>query len=403
MTGAGWPPVDEAGLFGLDNLPYGSASRSGGDWFVAVRIGNHALDLGAAFRHLSPGDADLFSDGRLDRLLATGPRTWDRVRANASTWLSDGQFRPVLQPLLHPLDSLRTRLAFTVGDYVDFYAAEQHATNVGQMFRPGQAALPPNWKHLPIGYHGRAGTIVVSGTGITRPRGQYRGVDGQLAFGPSTCLDIEAEVAFVVGRGTALGQSVPVADFPQYVFGVALLNDWSARDVQRWEAAPLGPLLGKSFATSLSAWITPLPALAAARRRPPVRDEPMLPYLQDAEDPWGLDLQLEVRLNGALVSRPPFLGMYWSAAQMLAHMTVNGASLRPGDVFASGTVSGPGRDQWGSLLELTWDGTEPLRLDDGSQRGFLQDGDEVVIRATAPTRDGRLALGEVSGRVRPAG
>jgi fumarylacetoacetase len=274
---------------------------------------------------------------------------------------------------------------------------------VGRLFRPDDEPLKPNWKHLPVGYHGRAGTVVVSGTPIRRPNGQTRGADGAVTFGPSRRLDIEAELGFVVGTGSQLGEPVRLADFAEHVFGVCLVNDWSARDIQAWEYVPLGPFLGKSFATSVSPWITPLDALAAARIPAPPRDVAVLPYLDDVDQPWALDLAVEVWLNGQLISRPPFASMYWTGAQMLAHLTVNGASLRPGDLFASGTISGPAPDERGSLLELSWGGAEPLTLDDGAIRTFLQDGDEVVLRATAPGPGGtRIGLGEVRGQITPA-
>jgi fumarylacetoacetase len=294
------------------------------------------------------------------------------------------------------------RLPFTVADYVDFYSCEQHATNVGQILRPDQPALPANWRHLPIGYHGRAGTVVISGTPICRPPGQRRLPDGTVTFGPSTALDFEAEVGFVVGVPSAPGQPVPLTGFTDHVFGVCLVNDWSARDIQAWEYIPLGPMLGKSFATSVSPWVIPLDALAAARVRPPVRDPRPLPYLDDTgTDPWGLDITLEVRINDQLVSRPPFAGMYWTAAQQLAHLTSNGAALRTGDLFASGTVSGTAPDERGCLLELSWNGASPLTLSDGSTRSFLANGDEVSITATAPgPEETIIGLGKVRGQVR---
>jgi fumarylacetoacetase len=222
-------------------------------------------------------------------------------------------------------------------------------------------------------------------------------------FGPTTKLDLEAEVGFVVGFGSTPGTPLPVGAFADHVFGVCLVNDWSARDLQAWEYQPLGPFLGKSFLTSMSPWVVPLAALEAARRKPPERDPVPLPYLRDDDDPWALDLTLEVRLNGCRVSCPPFAGTYWTAAQQLAHLTVNGAGLRTGDLYASGTVSGPNPDQWGSLIELTWGGRQPLPLPDGSGRLFLEDGDVVTVAATAPGTDGsRIGLGEVTGRVEPA-
>jgi fumarylacetoacetase len=288
---------------------------------------------------------------------------------------------------------------------VDFYASEQHATNLGQLFRPGAEPLMPNWKHLPAGYHGRSGTVVVSGTAVVRPRGQRKApADDTPTYGPSRRLDIEAEVGFVVGMGSELGQPVGLGEFADHVFGVCLVNDWSARDLQAWEYAPLGPFLGKSFATSVSPWIVPLAALEQARVAPPRRDIPLLPYLaDDGAGPWGLDLTLEVRLNGHLVACPPYATMYWTPAQMLAHMTVNGASVRPGDLFASGTVSGRRADQRGSLIELSCGGRDALTLPDGTTRTFLEDGDEVTISASAPGPDGvRIGFGEVTGRILPA-
>jgi fumarylacetoacetase len=292
-------------------------------------------------------------------------------------------------------------LPFEVADYVDFYSSEHHAANLGAILRPGTPPLMPNWKHLPVGYHGRSGTVAVSGTPVIRPAGQRR-TDGGPVFGPSTRLDFEAEVGFVVGVPSAVGEPVPVRAFAEHVFGVCLVNDWSARDLQAWEYQPLGPFLGKSFLTSVSPWVVPLAALEGARVRSPARDPQPLPYLRDDDAPWGLDLTLEVSLNGEVISRPPFAGTYWTAAQQLAHMTVNGASLRTGDLFASGTVSGPDRDQRGSLIELSWGGAEPLRLADGSTRTFLEDGDVVTISATAPAPGGgRVSFGVVSGRIQP--
>jgi fumarylacetoacetase len=244
--------------------------------------------------------------------------------------------------------------------------------------------------------------VAVSGTPVVRPCGQRKESEAP-TFGPSRRLDLEAEVGFVVGVPSEPGTRVPVGAFPDHVFGVCLVDDWSARDLQAWEYVPLGPFLGKSFLTSVSPWVVPLDALTAARVPPPVRDGWLLPYLDDAEEPWGLDLTLEVRINGSLVSRPPFRDMYWTPAQQLAHLTSNGAALRTGDLYASGTVSGPERDQRGSLLELSWNGTEPLELADGSTRAFLEDGDEVTISACAPGPGGsRIGFGEVTGRVLPA-
>ena len=366
-----------------------------------MAVGDAILDLTTASAILLPEHATLFRGGSLDALLAAGRRTWTAIRATVTGWLTDERHAEMLAPLLVPATDVTMRLPFTVADYVDFYSCEQHATNVGRLFRPGQPPLPPNWRHLPIGYHGRAGTVVHSGTPVTRPSGQRRRPDGTVTFGPSTALDFEAEIGFVVGMPSIPGQPVPLTGFADHVFGVCLVNDWSARDIQAWEYVPLGPLLSKSFTTSISPWLVPLDALRAARIRPPARDPAPLPYLNDAgTEPWGLDITLEIQLNGQLVSRPPFAGMYWTAAQQLAHLTSNGACLRTGDLFASGTVSGAAPDQWGSLLELTWNGSAPLALPDGATRGFLADGDEVSITATAPGPEGTvIGLGEVRGRI----
>ena len=407
MRAAGWLGVPDDHPFGLQTLPFGVLSRGGAGAppYIGVRVGDRVLDLTAAAAAHGADWAPLFAAGTLDRFLAAGRPVWDGVRRALTFWLSDPDAEPVLAPLVVAVDEDDLLLPFTVADYVDFYASEHHARHLGALFRPGQPALTPNWKHLPIGYHGRAGTVVVSGTPVVRPSGQRRTPDGEVVFGPSTRLDLEAEVGFVVGRGSRLGTSVGLAEVADHVFGVCLVNDWSARDVQAWEYVPLGPFLGKSFATSVSPWVVPLAALEAARVVPPARDPRPLPYLDDLDDlePWGLDLTLEVELNGTVLSRPPFASTYWTCAQMLAHLTIGGASLRPGDLFASGTVSGPEASQRGSLIELSENGTEPVRLADGTTRSFLEDGDEVVISATAPGPGGTtVGLGEVRGRVEPA-
>ncbi len=392
------------GDFGRFTLPYcsfvvpGESRRR-----VGVGVDTDVLDLTTAAAIVVPDHADLFARGSLNPLLAAGFETWHDVRHALIEWLGDEAHAHVVDHHLAPADQVELVLPFAIGDYVDFYASEHHATNLGRMFRPDGEALLPNWKHLPVGYHGRSGTVVVSGTPIQRPNGQRRTSTDDVVFGPSVRLDIEAEVGFVVGTESELGEPIALADAERHVFGVCLVNDWSARDLQAWEYVPLGPFLGKSFATSVSPWVVPMEALESARTHPPERDVPLLPYLDDdGAQPWALDLRLEVRLGDEVLARPPFAGMYWTAAQMLAHMTVNGATVRPGDLFASGTVSGPARDQRGSFIELTWNGVEPLTLADGSTRSFLENGDAVTISATAPGPDGEdLWLGEVTGTIVP--
>jgi fumarylacetoacetase len=412
-----WVEGAAGSLFDVDNLPYAVFSRAGEPPRVGVRIGEQVLDLAPLAAAGMPDAQQALGGGSLNPLLAQGPATWSSVRRWVTGLLTDVGSRASVEPLLVPLTDVVLYLPFEVADYVDFYASENHATNVGRMFRPDGDALTPNWKHLPIGYHGRAGTVVPSGTDVVRPCGQRKPAGQELPdFGPSRRLDIEAELGFVVGTPSRQGAPAPLS-FPEHVFGVTLLNDWSARDIQAWEYVPLGPFLGKSFATSISPWVTPLEALEAARVDLPGQDPEPLPYLRvstsstsstssTTEGGWatggGYDIDVEVVLNGEVVSRPPYSSMYWSPAQMLAHLTVNGASLRTGDLFASGTISGPERDQRGSFLELSWGGKEPFEAG-GRERTFLEDGDEVTLRATAPgAGGGRIALGEVTGRILPA-
>lgn len=389
--------------FGLAGLPFGSFSAGHQAPRVGVAIGDRVLDVAPVADALRLPLADAFAEPALNRFLAAGPAAWRETRQRLTEWLTSPAHRPAVEPHLIPRERVRLHLPFAVADYVDFYASRNHAENVGRIFRPGQPPLPRNWLHMPVGYHGRAGSVVPSATPVTRPHGQRwePGSDGP-AFGPSVRLDFEAEVGFVAGVGSRHGEPVPVTAFEEHVFGVCLVNDWSARDIQAFETVPLGPFLGKAFATSVSPWVVPLDALAAARFAPPPRDPAPQPYLRDPGS-WGLDLSLTVRINGHPVSRPPFATMYWTPAQMLAHLTCGGAPLRTGDLFASGTVSGTERGQLGCLLELTSNGADPLTLADGSTRAFLEDGDEVTISATAPAPDGaEISLGEVRGRVTQA-
>ncbi|MCT9081370.1 fumarylacetoacetase [Streptomyces fulvoviolaceus] len=401
------PPFDvpEGDPFGPHNLPYGVFSPTGSDdRRVGVRLGDHVLDAGAAATALGSPYVSLLAQPTLGALLAAGRTAWSDVRRALTAWVTVPAHQETIKGFLHPLSSVTLHLPFEVADYVDFYASENHARNVGRIFRPDAAdSLTPNWKHLPIGYHGRSGTVVVSGTDVVRPSGQRKAAsDPTPVFGPSVRLDIEAEVGFVVGVPSERGRPVGLGEFREHVFGLCLLNDWSARDIQAWEYVPLGPFLGKSFATSVSAWITPLDALEEARVAAPERTHALLPYLDDTgpeAEPGGYDLRISVAVNGHVVSEPPFSTMYWTAAQQLAHMTVNGASLRTGDLYGSGTVSGPSAGERGSLLELTWNGRDVLELPDG-KRTFLEDGDVVTLSAWAPGPDGvRVGLGEVGGRV----
>ena len=398
-----WVEGAAGSLFDVDNLPYGVFGRPEEEPRVGARIGGWVVDLAPLAAAAYDGRAALFASASLNPLLAAGPATWAEVRS----WLQDLLIDPAAEAMVGPhlvgVDDVVMRLPVEVADYVDFYASLDHASNVGRILRPDSEPLLPNWRHLPVGYHGRAGTVVVSGTDVRRPLGQRKTADAtEPVFGPTDRLDLEAELGFVVGVPSRLGDRVPTGGFADHVFGVVGLNDWSARDIQGWEYVPLGPFLGKSFATSVSAWVTPLAALEAARVALPRQEPAPLGYLQ-VDEPAGYDIEVEVELNGEVVARPPYSSMYWSPAQMLAHLTVNGASLRTGDLYGSGTISGPGRDQRGSLLELSWGGREPFQLG-GRARTFLEDDDEVVLRYTAPgARGGKISLGEVRGRILPAG
>jgi fumarylacetoacetase len=394
-----WVDGAAGSLFDVDNLPYGVFSLPGEEPRVGVRIGEHVLDLAPVAAAEMLDVHHVFEEPTLNPLMAEGPQVAASIRQWVTGLLTDETERGLVEPHLVPLGEVELHLPVEVADYVDFYCSLEHATNVGRIFRPDAEALLPNWRHLPVGYHGRSGTVVASGTDVVRPSGQRKPPDADApTYGPSTRLDIEAELGFVVGAPSTLASRVGVDDFAQHVFGLVGLNDWSARDIQAWVYVPLGPVLGKSFATSVSAWVTPLAALEAARVDLPGQDPDPLPYLQGSAA-RGLDIDVEVELNGEVVSRPPYASLYWSPAQMLAHLTVNGASLRTGDLFASGTISGPEREQRGSFLELSWGGAEPF----AEGRTFLEDGDEVVLRYSAPgTSGGRIALGEVSGRIVPA-
>lgn len=404
MTTVSWVELDEDDGFGIENLPYGVFSRPGEMPRVGVAIGAYVLDLAGLSAAGLVEDRHYFASGSLNAFMVAGRAAWQANRARLTELLTDAAHRPQVEPHLIPLADVEVLRPIEVADYVDFYSSEHHAANVGRIFRPQGEPLKPNWKRLPVGYHGRAGTVYPSGTPIIRPSGQrMTGVsEPEPSYGPSLRLDFEAEVGFVAGVPSVPGRGVPTGAFRDHVFGFLLVNDWSARDLQAWESQPLGPFLSKSFATSISPWVVPVAALEHARVDPPVQDPEPLGYLRCAE-PWGLDLRLEVLINGQVVSEPPFAGMYWTAPQQLAHATVNGAPLRTGDLFASGTVSGPERGQRGCLLELGWNGREPLDLGDGTKRTFLEDGDTVTIRAKAPGASGSvISLGEVVGTVHSA-
>jgi fumarylacetoacetase len=407
-----WVPGADGSGFPAEHLPYGVFSVGGGAPRPGARIGGQVLDLArlahdgvAGLDDLARGD---FDSPSLNAFMSRGPEHWRAVRARLTDLVSDVTHQARVTPALVELDTagMALHLPIDVADYVDFFSSLEHATNLGRLFRPGADPLLPNWRHLPVAYHGRAGTVVVSGTPVVRPMGQRREADGTIAFGPSTRLDLELEVGFVVGVPSTPGRPVPVHEAAAHVFGVVLVNDWSARDIQAWEYQPLGPFLAKSFATTISPWVTPLDALSGCRVPGPRQDPEPLPYLR-LEDDWGLALDLEVALRPAggtglaTITRTSFAGLYWRMPQQVAHLTVNGAHLRTGDLLASGTVSGASRGSEGSLIELTRNGAEPLDVA-GTTRSFLEDGDEAVLRGRATVAEGvAIALGEVAGQIVP--
>ncbi len=415
---ASWVPVPAGSDFPIQNLPFGVFRRPGQAPRVGTAIGEHVLDLAALhaagrFEGVAGAESDVFDRDALNDLMALGRGAWTAIRARLSDLLEAGNpglrdDAPLRGRALIPAAEVEMLLPARIGDYTDFYSSIEHATNMGRMFRDPERALLPNWRHLPVGYNGRTSSIVVSGTGVRRPRGQTfpEGAQGPV-FGPSRILDFELEMGFFAGPGTPLGEPVPMERTRDHVFGLVLVNDWSARDIQKWEYQPLGPFLAKSFGTSVSPWVVTLDALEPFRTAQPEQEPAVLPYLRPAGD-GAYDIGLEVWLEPAEGGDPVrltatnFRRMYWTVFQQLAHQTVNGTNLRPGDLYASGTVSGPTPGSFGSLLELTWRGTKPIPLPGGGTRKFLQDGDTVVMKGAAEKDGVRIGFGEVRGTVLPA-
>ena len=368
-----------------------------------MAIGDRVCDLAGV---AADGLLDVPDGGAdLDALLTAGPAAWTSLRAGLTDLLTDDHARARVEPHLLPVATCRPRLPFTVADYVDGYASLEHATNLGRILRPDQEALLPNWRHLPVAYHGRAGSVVVSGTPVRRPSGQLGVRAGQVRFGPSERLDFELEVGFVVGVPSEPGTALTPAEAVGHLFGLVLLDDWSARDIQAWEYQPLGPYLGKSFATSIAAWVTPMAALDGCWVDGPPQEPAPLPHLAVSE-PSGLDIELDVTLGAGgtetVLTRTNLRHLYWRIGQQLAHATSNGAGLRRGDVFATGTVSGPTPGSEGSLMELSWGGTRSVPLADGTERRFLADGDEVTLGGRVRAGDVSFRLPSCRGRVEPA-
>lgn len=394
--------------FPLNNLPCGVFSMDGGARRCGVAIGERILDLTGAEDAGLTGAREEFAEPAWNAHMAKGPARWAALRARLTEMLADGSpLRSAVEPHLVPLEEATLHLPLRVAEFTDFYSSRQHAHNVGTMLRGADEALPPNWPHMPIAYNGRASTVVVSGTDIRRPLGQRKPKDAPApVFGPSRRLDIELELGAVVGTPSPMGEPVIVAAAADMIFGFVLLNDWSARDLQAWEYRPLGPFLAKAFATSISPWIVTRAALAPFAVPAPPSEVALLPYLQ-ADAPGLYDISLSVTLTpqggeASVISETNASHLSFSAAQQLAHHTVSGCAMRTGDLLGSGTISGPDRASFGSLLEITWGGRDPIVLEDGATRTFIEDGDTLALRGHA-TGDGyRIGFGACVGTVRPA-
>jgi fumarylacetoacetase len=404
--------------FPIQNLPFGIFKPAQGGARVGVAIGEFVLDLLVLeeighFQTPEFQGRHVFSEAALNGFLALGRPAWSKAREVIQHLLAADT--PALRDdkalrarAFHALKDVTMQLPARIGDYTDFYSSYHHAHNVGTMLRGPENALMPNWKWLPVAYHGRASSIVASGAEVRRPHGQIKPPDAPAPiFGPSRSFDYELETAFLIGPGNKLGEPVPIDRATDHIFGLVLMNDWSARDVQAWEYQPLGPFLAKNFCTSISPWVVTLEALESFRKPLPPQDPEPLPYLRAAND-FTYDIQLEARLQTAsmdaphVITRTNFQNLYWSIAQQFAHHTVNGCNLQPGDLLASGTISGPTEDSRGCMLELTWRGANPLTLPNGETRKWLEDGDRLTITGWAQGDGYRIGFGEVTGRVLPA-
>ncbi|XP_041074543.1 fumarylacetoacetase [Polyodon spathula] len=410
--------VEESSDFPIHNLPYGIFSTPDNPRHrIGVAIGDQILDLGV-IKHLFSGPVlskhqDVFAQPTLNAFMGLGHEAWKEARtvlqkllsANETTLREDVGLRS--RAFVHQ-SLAEMHLPAEIGDYTDFYSSRDHATNVGIMFRGKENALMPNWLHLPVGYHGRASSVVVSGTPLKRPMGQVRPDETKPpVYGSCKLLDIELEMAFFVGPGNKLGEPIPIHKAHEHIFGMVLMNDWSARDIQKWEYVPLGPFLGKSFGTTISPWVVPMEALMPFAQPNSVQDPKPLPYLCH-DDPYTFDINLFVSVKGetmkepSTISKSNFKYMYWTMKQQLAHHTVSGCNVRPGDLLASGTISGPDEESFGSMLELSWKGTKTIDLGDGQTRKFLQDGDEVIMTGYCQGKGYRVGFGQCRGKVLPA-
>ena len=411
-----WINVPENSDFPIQNIPFGVFITKEDVITIGTRIGNCAIDMGALqqlgyFEGIELTD-DMFMQDTLNDFISDGKKTWRLVR-NRLAELFD-ETNPTLRDnkehrevVIFSVEDIEMLLPVQIGDYTDFYSSKEHATNVGKMFRDPENALLPNWLHIPVGYHGRSSTIVPSGIPVHRPYGQTL-PNGETTpvFGPSRLVDFELETAFITTDANLMGEPIPVEEAEEHIFGMVLFNDWSARDIQKWEYVPLGPFLAKNFASSISPWIVTMDALEPFRVKGPEQSPEPMPYLQQ-KGAKAFDINLEVAIKPenaqeTVVSRSNFKYMYWSMAQQLAHHTINGCRVNSGDMMGSGTISGPTEDSYGSMLELSWGGQKPLRLNDGSERKFINDNDTVIIRGYCQKENLRIGFGEVSSKLLPA-
>lgn len=411
-----WIKVPENSDFPIQNIPFGVFITKEDVITIGTRIGNCAIDMGALqqlgyFEGIDLTD-DMFMQDTLNDFISDGKKTWRLVRNRIADLFDENN--PKLRDnkndreiVIFNVDDIEMLLPVQIGDYTDFYSSKEHATNVGKMFRDPENALLPNWLHIPVGYHGRSSTIVPSGIPVHRPYGQTL-PNGETSpvFGPSSLVDFELETAFITTDANLMGEPIPVEEAEDHIFGMVLFNDWSARDIQKWEYVPLGPFLAKNFASSISPWIVTMDALEPFRVKGPDQSPEPLPYLQQKGEK-AFDINLEVLIKPenseeTVVSRSNFKYMYWSMAQQLAHHTINGCRVNSGDMMGSGTISGPTEDSFGSMLELTWGGQKPLKMKDGSERKFINDNDTVIIRGFCQKDKLRIGFGEVSSKLLPA-
>lgn len=411
-----WIQVPEKSDFPIQNIPFGVFITKNDDITIGTRIGNTAIDMGALQRlHYFDGidlTDDMFMQDTLNDFISDGKKTWRLVR-NRLAELFDAE-NPKLRDnkehrdiILFDVSEIEMLLPVQIGDYTDFYSSKEHATNVGKMFRDPENALLPNWLHIPVGYHGRSSTIVPSGVPVRRPNGQTLPAgETQPVFGPSRLVDFELETAFITTDANLMGEPIPVSEAEDYIFGMVLFNDWSARDIQKWEYVPLGPFLAKNFASSISPWIVTLDALEPFRVESPEQNPKPLSYLQqEGNHSFDINLQVAIRPENkeeTIVSNSNFKYMYWTMSQQLAHHTVNGCRVNSGDMMGSGTISGSTEDSFGSMLELTWGGKNPIQMKDGSERKFINDNDTVIIRGFCENKEVRIGFGECSSKLLPA-